>query len=48
MPVLDINYSNFFAPKHDSDYYEKQLQEISRNKGELRQDFCNRVSLLSQ
>ena len=36
-----------FGPKHDSDYYAKQLQEISKNKDELLQDFCNRVSLLA-
>ena len=36
-----------FGPTHDSDYYGKQLQEISKNKGELLQDFCNCVSLLA-
>ena len=51
---FQMNYANvryklfsFFAPKHDSAYYAKQLQEITRNKGELLQDFCNRVSLLA-
>ena len=51
---FQINYANikyklfsFFAPKHDRDYYVKQLEGITRNNGELLQDFCNRVSLLA-
>ena len=51
---FQMNYANikyklfsFFAPKHDRDYYVKQLEGITRNNGELLQDFCNRVSLLA-
>ena len=36
---------SFFAHKHDRDYHVKQLEGITRNNGELLQDFCNRVSL---
>ena len=51
---FQMNYANikyklfsFFAPKHDRDYYVKQLEGITRNSGELLQDFCNRVSFLA-
>ena len=51
---FQMNYANikyklfsFFAPKHDRGYYVKQLEGITRNNGELLQDFCNRVSLLA-
>ena len=51
---FQMNYANikyklfsFFASKHDRDYYVKQLEGITRNNGELLQDFCNRVSLLA-